>query len=114
MPGLQPVLTPREREILISFARSMSYARIEEERETKPLTARNAVYGIQGNWESGRCRIWSALPSALAMYAQEAGCRKVYDDDQAGQLRPAAIGMAGGMSSGAGRPRTAPPWLPGH
>ena len=42
MPGLQPGLTPREGEILISFARGMSYARIEEERETKPVTARNA------------------------------------------------------------------------
>ena len=40
-------LTRREREILISFARGMSYARIAEERGIKPVTVRNAVYGIQ-------------------------------------------------------------------
>ena len=40
-------LTPREREILVSFAQGMSYARIAEEREIKPVTVRNAIYGIQ-------------------------------------------------------------------
>ena len=40
-------LTRREREILMSFARGMSYARIAEERGIKPVTVRNAVYGIQ-------------------------------------------------------------------
>ena len=40
-------LTQREREILVSFAQGMSYARIAEEREIKPVTARNAIYGIQ-------------------------------------------------------------------
>ena len=40
-------LTRREREILVSFARGMSYARIAEERGIKPVTVRNAVYGIQ-------------------------------------------------------------------
>ena len=40
-------LTPREREILVSFAQGMSYARIAEVRGIKPVTARNAIYGIQ-------------------------------------------------------------------
>ena len=40
-------LTPRERAILISFAQGMTYARIAEERGIKPVTVRNAVYGIQ-------------------------------------------------------------------
>ena len=40
-------LTSREREILLSFAMGMSYARIAEERGLKPVTVRNAVYGIQ-------------------------------------------------------------------
>ena len=41
------VLTPRERDILVSFAQGMSYARIAEARGIKPVTARNAIYGIQ-------------------------------------------------------------------
>ena len=40
-------LTSREREILVSFARGMSYARIAEGRGIKPVTVRNAIYGIQ-------------------------------------------------------------------
>ena len=40
-------LTPREREILVSFSKGMSYARIAEARGIKPVTARNAIYGIQ-------------------------------------------------------------------
>ena len=40
-------LTRREREILTSFARGMSYARIGEARGVKAVTARNAIYGIQ-------------------------------------------------------------------
>ena len=40
-------LTPREREILVSFAQGMSYARIAEARAIKPVTVRNAIYGIQ-------------------------------------------------------------------
>ena len=39
-------LTRRELEILTSFCRGMSYARIAEEREVLPVTVRNAVYGI--------------------------------------------------------------------
>ena len=40
-------LTQREREILVSVAKGMSYARIAEARGIKPVTARNAIYGIQ-------------------------------------------------------------------
>ena len=40
-------LTPREREILVSFAQGMSYASIAQARGIKPVTARNAIYGIQ-------------------------------------------------------------------
>ena len=40
-------LTPREREILASFSRGMSYAAIAEAREVKPVTIRNAIYTIQ-------------------------------------------------------------------
>ena len=37
----------REREILVSFAQGMSYAQIAEARGIKPVTARNALYGVQ-------------------------------------------------------------------
>ena len=40
-------LTSRERQILVSFTQGMSYARIAAERGIKPVTARNAIYGIQ-------------------------------------------------------------------
>ena len=40
-------LTPLEREILVSFAQGMSYARIAEARGIKPVTVRNAIYGVQ-------------------------------------------------------------------
>ena len=40
-------LTPREKEILASFSRGLSYAAIAEAREVKPVTIRNAIYTIQ-------------------------------------------------------------------
>ena len=40
-------LTPREREILVAFAQGTSYAAIAQARGVKPVTIRNAVYGIQ-------------------------------------------------------------------
>ena len=46
-------LTRRDREILALFCRGMSYARIAEAREVKPVTIRNAVYGIQRKLEFG-------------------------------------------------------------
>ena len=46
-------LTPREREILVSFAQGMSYARIAEARGIKPVTAQNAICltGLEPNVE---------------------------------------------------------------
>ena len=44
-------LTRREREILALFCRGMSYARIAEIREVRPVTIRNAIYAIQGKLE---------------------------------------------------------------
>ena len=47
LPSLQPQLTPRAREMRFDFARGTSYARKEGAREIKPVTVRNAIYGIQ-------------------------------------------------------------------
>ena len=44
-------LTQREREILALFCRGLSYARIAELREVRPVTIRNAIYAIQGKLE---------------------------------------------------------------
>ena len=41
------LLTPREREILVSFCRGMSFTAIAEAREVKVVTIRNAIYTIQ-------------------------------------------------------------------
>ena len=40
-------LTAREQEILTLFAQGLSYAQIAEARGNRPLTIRNAMYGIQ-------------------------------------------------------------------
>ena len=40
-------LTGREKEMLASFSQGMSYAAIAEARGVKPVTIRNALYGIQ-------------------------------------------------------------------
>ena len=40
-------LTPREKEILVSFCRGMSYGAIAEARGVKGVTIRNAIYTIQ-------------------------------------------------------------------
>ena len=40
-------LTGREKEMLASFCLGMSYAAIAEARGVKPVTIRNALYGIQ-------------------------------------------------------------------
>ena len=40
-------LTAREREILALFAQGMSYAEIAHAKGNRPLTIRNAIYGIQ-------------------------------------------------------------------
>ena len=46
-PAQAAGLTPRDREILVSFAQGLSYAAIAEARGLKPVSVRNAVYGIQ-------------------------------------------------------------------
>ena len=61
-------LTLREQEILVSFARGMSYARIAEARGIKPVTVRNAVYGIQRKLEIRTTRglvLWSVRNGML-------------------------------------------------
>ena len=61
-------LTPREREILVSFARGMSYARIAEAREIKPVTVRNAIYGIQQKLKVGTMQglvVWAVRNGLL-------------------------------------------------
>ena len=61
-------LTPREREILISFARGMSYARIAEARGIKPVTIRNAIYGIQQKLKVGTMQglvVWAVRNGLL-------------------------------------------------
>ena len=61
-------LTRREREILISFARGLSYAQIAQERGIKPVTARNAIYGIQGKLRLGTMQelvLWTARNGLL-------------------------------------------------
>ncbi len=67
-------LTPREREILVSFAQGMSYARIAEEREIKPVTARNAIYGIQQKLSVGTMQelvLWCVHNGLLDDYATD-------------------------------------------
>ena len=61
-------LTSREREILISFAGGMSYARIAEERGIKSVTVRNAIYGIQQKLKVGTMQglvVWAVRNGLL-------------------------------------------------
>ena len=61
-------LTSREREILVSFALGMSYARIAEARGVKPVTVRNAIYGIQQKLGVGSMQelvLWSVRNGLL-------------------------------------------------
>ena len=61
-------LTQREREILVSFALGMSYARIAEARGIKPVTVRNAIYGIQQKLGVGSMQelvLWSVRNGLL-------------------------------------------------
>ena len=46
MPGPK-VLTVREREVLIHFARGNSYAAIAEDLGVNTVTVRNAIYRVQ-------------------------------------------------------------------
>ena len=65
-------LTAREREILISFAGGMSYARIAEQRGIKPVTVRNAIYGIQG-------KLGVTSMQGLVLWAAQNGLLDDYD-----------------------------------
>ena len=61
-------LTQREREILVSVSQGMSYARIPEARGVKPVTARNAIYGIQQKLGVGSMQelvLWSVRNGLL-------------------------------------------------
>ena len=61
-------LTQREREILVSVSKGMSYARIAEARGVKPVTVRNAIYGIQQKLGVGSIQelvLWSVRNGLL-------------------------------------------------
>ena len=65
-------LTPREREVLVSFAQGMSYAQIAEERGVKTVTVRNAVYSIQDKLDVGSMQglvLWAVRNGLLDDYA---------------------------------------------
>ena len=65
-------LTPREREVLVSFAQGMSYARIAEARGVKTVTVRNAVYSIQKKLGVGSMQglvLWAVRNGLLDDYA---------------------------------------------
>ena len=67
-------LTSREREILISFARGMSYTRIAKSRAIKPVTVRNAIYGIQEKLNINTLQglvLWSVRNGLVDDYATE-------------------------------------------
>ena len=67
-------LTAREREILVSFAGGMSYARIAEQRSIKPVTVRNAIYVIQeklGVTSMQGLVLWAARNGLLEDYDPE-------------------------------------------
>ena len=66
--GLCAGLTQREREILVSVSQGMSYARIAEARGVKPVTVRNAIYGIQQKLGVGSMQelvLWSVRNGLL-------------------------------------------------
>ncbi len=46
-PPKRNKLTQREEEILVQFAKGMSYTAIAESRGNRPTTVRNTIYGIQ-------------------------------------------------------------------
>ena len=57
-------LSPREREILVSFARGMSYREIAEAREIKAVTVPNSIYGIRQKLRVGSMQGTGALGRA--------------------------------------------------
>ena len=67
-------LTAREREILVSFAGGMSYTRIAERRGVKPVTVRNAIYGIQN-------KLGVTSMQGLVLWAARNGLLDDYDPE---------------------------------
>ena len=67
-------LTQREREILISFAKGKSHSRIAEARGIKPVTVRNAIYGIQSKLKVRTMQglvLWAVRNGFLDDYATD-------------------------------------------
>ena len=61
-------LTERERQILTLFAEGMSYAEIGEVRGNRPLTIRNAIYGIRDKLGAGSSQemvVWAVRNGLL-------------------------------------------------
>ena len=70
-------LTSRQREILVSFAQGMSYAQIAEARGVKPVTVRNAIYGIQRKLKVGTMQelvLWCVRNGLLDNYTTDDRC----------------------------------------
>ena len=73
-------LTQREREILVSFAQGMSYSRIANGRGIKPVTVRNAIYGIQRKLNVETMQglvLWCARNGLLDNYPTEGSQRRL-------------------------------------
>ena len=71
----QDELTGREKEMLVSFCRGMSYNAIAEARGVKPVTIRNALYSIQSKLGLGTKQeivVW-AVRNGLLDDADQAG-----------------------------------------
>ena len=71
----QDELTEREKEMLVSFCRGMSYSAIAEARGVKPVTIRNALYSIQTKLGLGTKQeivVW-AVRNGLLDDADQAG-----------------------------------------
>ncbi len=67
-------LTAREREILVSFAGGMSYTRIADRRGIRPVTVRNAIYGIQN-------KLGVTSMQGLVLWAARNGLLDDYDPE---------------------------------
>ena len=67
-------LTLRERDILVSFTQGRSYATIAEARGIKPVTVRNAIYGIQQKLRIGTMQelvVWAVRNGLVDNFAEE-------------------------------------------
>ena len=67
-------LTPRERDVLVAFAKGLSYREIAEQREIKTVTVRNVVYSIQqklGIKSMQGLVLWAVRNGLLDAYATE-------------------------------------------